>query len=86
MGKTKQFDSTPHRKPNYGTTVRIPIIIMKKSGFTKRVLDGRYLNSSVGQLSEFWQLELKQLLDNANRQNLKVATEKSFSCFSLTYE
>ena len=56
-GIIRQIGSTPHEKPNYGTTFLNPLIIIKKNDSIKIVLDARHLNSNTDQSSESWPLE-----------------------------
>ena len=56
-GVRKQFGSTPHEKPIYGTTFLNPFTIIKKNDSIKNVLDARHLNSNTDQSSESWPME-----------------------------
>ena len=65
----KQLGSSPQNKPVYGTTCFNLLIMIRKGGCIKNVLDPRHLNSNTEQSDESWPTEpLAPKLRRANKK------------------
>ena len=66
--------STPHQNPYFGTTFPNPLIIRKKNGSIKFVLDTTHRNSDTDKSSESWPLALlaKQLALTTKNYNSAI--------------
>ena len=69
-GKIKQIGSTPHEKPNYGTTFPKPLNFKKKKDSNKNALNAGHINSNTDQSIDSWPLEpLATQLARRSRRN-----------------
>ena len=76
-----------HEKPNYGTAVLSPLIIIKENDSNKIVLDARHLISNTDQKSASWPFELLATEFATANKSYKSAidvlrqTKKLSNCF-----
>ena len=82
----KQFGSTPHEKPNYGTNFLNALILIEKNDTEKNVLGARHFKSKTDHSSESWPLDpLTTQTARANKKH-NSTINLTFACACATLD